>query len=200
MNKLLILLILISFLSVSPALAGEESSVVGMKIESKTLDRRAEVLKAYLSKYNSPLEYHVQDFIEAADIYNLDWKLVPAISGVESTFGKAIPGGYNAWGWGVYGNQAIYFKSWRQGIFTVSQGLRQNYLNRGLTTPYAMNRLYATSPSWGWKVSYFLDDMENFHRQYEMDQNNLVPISKYIQNTNITPIPTPAILGYLQTE
>ena len=122
-------------------------------------DRRAEILQAYLARYNSPLQAHAADFIEAADTYNMDWKLVPAIAGVESTFGKHIPGGYNGWGWGVYGNQALGFKSWRHGIFTVAEGLKKNYIDKGLTTPIAMNRIYASSPTWGTKVNYFLNDI-----------------------------------------
>lgn len=135
-----------------------------MFIEAKSLDEKALVLRDYLAQHNSPLQYHAQDFIDAASIYEVDWKLVPAIAGVESTFGKAIPGGYNGWGWGVYGDQAIYFSSWREGIFEVTKGLKEHYINQGLTTPFAMNRIYATSPFWGGKVTYFMQDIEKFSK------------------------------------
>lgn len=138
-------------------------------IEAKKLDYRAEILSSYLAKYNSPLQYHAQDFIDAADTYKLDWKMMPAIAGVESTFGKFIPGGYNGWGWGVYGTQAIYFTSWRDAIFTISKGLREGYLDKGLNDPYSMNRVYAASPTWGTKVSYFMNDIEKFAGSYETD-------------------------------
>lgn len=150
-------------------------------VEAKVMDKRARVLKAYLAKRNSPLQYHAQDFVDAADTYQLDWKLVAAISGVESTFGKFVPGGtdpqytsYNAWGWGVYGTQAIYFKSWREGIFAVSKGLRTGYFNKGLTDPYSINRVYAASPTWGAKVSFFLGDMQRFEAGYK-DEISLLP-------------------------
>lgn len=128
----------------------------------RKFDPEAEILAKYLAKHNSPLEYHAQDFIDAAREYGLDWKLVPAIAGVESTFGKFTPGGFNGWGWGVYGTQAIYFKSWREGIYTVSKGLREDYVNRGLTEPYSMNRRYAASPRWGGKVVFFMNEIEKF--------------------------------------
>lgn len=137
-------------------------------VESRQLDPQAKILTDYFAYYNSPLQYHAQDFIDAAKVYSIDWKLVPAISGVESTFGKHIPGGFNAWGWGVYGNQALGFKSWREGIFTVTKGLRENYINKGLLEPYTMNRVYATSPHWGWKVAYFMNDLENFAAKYDL--------------------------------
>jgi len=141
-------------------------------IEKRELDGRAEILSNYLAKYNSPLQYHAQDFIDAADTYKLDWKMLPAIAGVESTFGKFIPGGYNGWGWGVYGTQAIYFTSWRDAIFTISKGLREGYLDKGLTDPYSMNRVYAASPTWGMKVSYFMQDIEKFAAQYEAEKSD----------------------------
>lgn len=139
-----------------------EQPVQEVEISSKKLEPKAEILAAYLASFNSPMQYHAQDFIDASKAYNLDWKLVASIAGVESTFGKFIPGGYNGWGWGVYDTQAIYFNSWREGIFTVSKGLRENYLDAGLSEPYAMNRVYAASPTWGSKVTYFMNDLEKF--------------------------------------
>lgn len=140
-------------------------------IKAKRIDNKAQILADYLASYDSPLQYYAQDFIDAADKYDIDWKLVPAIAGVESTYGKFIPGGYNAWGWGVYGNQALGFISWRDGIYTVTEGLRSNYLNRGLTTPYAMNRVYAASPAWGGHVSFIMQSIENFAQSYKSDGN-----------------------------
>lgn len=136
-----------------------QTAVLGMHLK---LDKRTIILKKYLAKYNSPIQGNAADFIDAADKYGLDWKLLPSIAGVESTFGKQIPGGFNAWGWGVYGDQAIYFDSWRDGIFTISEGLRTRYLDKGLNDPYAINRVYAASPSWGSHVTYFMNDLTKF--------------------------------------
>lgn len=148
------------------------------QIEAKKIDQKAEILSAYLAKHNSPLQYHAQDFIDAANEFGLDWRLVASIAGVESTFGKFIPGGYNGWGWGVYGKNAIYFKSWKDGIFTVSRGLKENYIDKGLTEPYEMNRVYAASPVWGRKVSFFMTDLEKFANDYEaLEQDKLTVYS-----------------------
>lgn len=173
MGKNIIILISLTLILLPTFSVSVEGNLVAktqreqVEIEAKRLDPQAEILASYLSKYNSPLEYHAQDFIDAAKKYNLDWKLVPAIAGVESTFGKFIPGGYNGWGWGVYGNQALYFDSWREGIFTVSKGLRENYIDKGLTEPYAMNRVYAASFHWGGNVTYFMRDLEKFASEYQ---------------------------------
>jgi hypothetical protein len=159
-----------------------EKSSPEVTIEAKKLDNRAKILSSYLARFNSPLQYHAQDFIDAAEKYNLDWKLLPSIAGVESTFGKHIPGGFNGWGWGVYGTQAIYFKSWREAIFTIAEGLRKNYFNKGLTEPYAINRVYAASPHWGGRVTYFMLDIEKFatsqNKQAYLDKSpNIAAVS-----------------------
>lgn len=164
-TKLIALTLLIPLIFQSQHASSRQGLKPAAQIEVKSLDGEARVLSNYLARHNSPLQYHAQDFIDAAKKYDLDWKLVAAISGVESTFGKQIPGGYNAWGWGVYGTQAIYFDSWKDGIYTVSKGLRENYLNKGLLNPYQMNRIYAASPFWGSKVAYFMKDMDSFSKK-----------------------------------
>ncbi len=147
--------------------ATKDLTVQNEQVISKKLDQQARILQVYLAKFNSPMQYHAQDFIDAARLYNLDWKMLPAIAGVESTFGKHIPGGYNAYGWGVYGTQAIYFDSWTDGIYVVAKGLRENYLNKGLNDPFSINRIYAASPFWGIHVSYFMNDLEKFATIYK---------------------------------
>lgn len=174
MKRIMILSLLISFLLIHPLyeIKAEDQAKPAQKVEAKALDPRAEILKDYLAKYDSPLQTHAQDFVDAADKYQVDWKLVPAIAGVESTFGKNIPGGFNGWGWGVYGDQALYFKSWRDGIFTVTAGLKENYFNKGLDNPYEINQAYAASPAWGAHVSYFLTDLDQYAKNYS--KNHLI--------------------------
>ncbi|MBI2011154.1 glucosaminidase domain-containing protein, partial [Candidatus Daviesbacteria bacterium] len=169
MYRLIILAFLLPYLFISAGnFQAKIATDAGVKqrVQMKKLDKRSEILRDYLAKYNSPLQYHAQDFIDAADAYSVDWKLVPSIAGVESTFGKSIPGGFNGWGWGVYGDNAIYFASWRDGIFTVTEGLKENYIDKGLKDPYSMNRVYAASPHWGKNVTYFMSDLEKFTLTY----------------------------------
>ncbi len=161
-------------------------------IEAKPVDKRAQILKDYLAKYDSPLEDSAQDFIDAADQYGLDWKLVVSIAGTESTFGRFIPGGhdplystYNGWGWGVYGDNALGFKSWKEAIFTISKGLKEDYVDKGYTEPYSMNRKYAASKTWGSKVSYFMNDLDKFASTYPVDvELAQIEYSKTLPETN----------------
>ncbi len=132
----------------------------------ETHDNRATILRAYLHTIDSPLMDEAAAFVREADKNNLDWKLVAAIAGVESTFGKQIPGGsYNAWGWGVFtGTQdGIHFANWAEGIAQVSEGLRKNYIDRGAKDIYDIGWIYAANgDSWGSHVNFFMEKMANF--------------------------------------
>lgn len=165
----LFLIIFSTVIFSKPVLAQQlvESNQLSHQVEGKQLDKQAKILAEFLAQYDSPLQYSAQDFIDAAKVYDLDWKLLPAIAGVESTFGKQIPGGFNGWGWGVYGTQAIYFSSWKEAIYTIAQGLRENYFNKGYNEPYSINRIYAASPTWGSKVTFFMNKIEEFALDYE---------------------------------
>ena len=132
--------------------------------ESIVLDNRSEILRNFLIQYDSPLSGEAESFIKNADKYNLDWRLVASIAGLESTFGKHIPyNSYNGWGWGVYGDNVIRFNSWSEGIETISQGLRERYLKDKLESdPYFIGPTYAASPTWAQRVSYFMEKMEEY--------------------------------------
>jgi hypothetical protein len=129
------------------------------------VDDRASRLRAYLASHDSPLVDSAEHFVAEADRLNLDWKLVAAIAGTESTFGKHIPtNSYNGWGWGVFtGEQdGIHFESWNDGITEVSEGLRYNYMDRGAATLDQIGRRYAASGSWTAHVKFFMEQIENF--------------------------------------
>lgn len=166
MNKKLSL-ILIAFLAIfflsQPVFAQEKMAGSSAVLENSLplADKRLIKLKKFLESYDSPLAEYANKFVEVADKYGLDWKLVPAITGVESTFGKQIPAGsYNAYGWA---NGAFYFESWEQSIDLVSQTLKEKYLDRGLDTPYKMGPVYAPpSKTWAGKVIYFMKQIDCF--------------------------------------
>lgn len=122
-------------------------------------DYRVIKLRKYLESHNSPLSPYASEIVFWADYYQLDWRLVPAISGVESTFGKRIPrNSYNAYGW-ANGNYS--FESWSQSVEVVSETLRTKYKDDGLVTLRQISRRYAPpSSTWTWKVNYFMNDID----------------------------------------
>lgn len=165
--KKLIALVAVSinlFIFSQPAYASEKVAVSSAVLKDKVLkiekpDPRIAKLKAFLAQHDSPLTPYAKKFIEAADRYQIDWKLVPAITGVESTFGKRIPANsYNAYGWA---NGNYWFKSWDQSIDYVSCYLKEKYFDRGLDTPDKIGPVYAPpSPFWARKVVYFMKQIE----------------------------------------
>jgi len=52
----------------------------------------------FFEKTGCPAREYSQAFLDAADDYQLDWRLLPSISFVESTGGKAAPHN-NIFGW-----------------------------------------------------------------------------------------------------
>ncbi len=146
--------------------AGSTATLAYHVASDTTNDTRVRRLRMFLESYDSPLAADAATFVAEADKYNLDWKLVAAIAGVESTFGKQIPtGSYNSWGWGVFTGAAdgVHFKDWAQGIAVVSEGLRKNYIDRGARDIYDMGWIYAANgDSWASHVRYFIDKLETF--------------------------------------
>lgn len=131
--------------------------------EETKKNKRVAALQKYLAKKNSPMQNNAEHFITTSQKYDLDWKLLPAIAGVESGFGKAVPhNSYNPFGWG---GGKIHFESWSDAVDTVGNKLSKNYIQKGLTTPQQMQRIYAPpSTTWANKVSYFMQQIENTYQ------------------------------------
>lgn len=144
--------------------------------ETMVIDNRARILQAYLESYDSPLAPHASTFIIEADKHDLDWKLVPAITGLESYFGHMIPPySNNGWGYGVYGTNVRYFASWDEGIEVVTAALKEEYIiNRGAQNVYEIGSTYAADPNWANKVIRFMNEIEAFESHYA---NTTVSIS-----------------------
>ena len=169
-SKLLLAVIAATIMLIpQPIYAQEKATVSSSETQNPNLkqiglDSRVKILSNYLKQYDSPLAPFAGDFVAMADKYNLDWKLVAAISGVESTFGKEIPSNsYNAWGWGIYGDNVIRFNSWDEGIATISQGLRDRYMNQlGGEDIYQIGAMYASSSAWPDHVEHYMNDIQDF--------------------------------------
>jgi hypothetical protein len=61
-------------------------------------DPRLDSLRNFFSKAACPAALYSEAFLEAADAYELDWRLLPSLSYVESTGGKAARNN-NLFGW-----------------------------------------------------------------------------------------------------
>ncbi|MDD3474875.1 MAG: hypothetical protein PHP08_03175 [Candidatus Dojkabacteria bacterium] len=134
-----------------------EENVQTISEEQVAYNNKVSKIKKYLSSRGAPLADYAEEFVKAAEYYGIDYRLVAAISIVESSGGKYTFKPYNAWGWGKSG-----FESWTDGIWTVSKGLAK-YYSLGMTTPQSISKSYCppSADSWASKVSYIMNVISN---------------------------------------
>lgn len=180
-TSIIVILLFISLLASSQkahALEKASGSSATLANESSFVERdmRAQTLQKYLEAKGSPMASSAATFVREADKNNLDWRLVAAISGVESNHGKFIPyNSYNGWGWGVYGDNVINFASWDEAIVVISKSLRKDYMDKwNATNVEEMGKIYAADPNWSIKVRYFMNKIEEFEAN---DRIASLPIS-----------------------
>lgn len=129
-------------------------------------EARPLLMRKFLASYNSPLTTHTDHILEISDRYGLDWRLLVGIAGNESLFGRVIPyESYNAWGWGIHSRGTLKFKSWKEGIEKVAKGIKENYVDQGLTTIDLIMTKYApvsvqNDHPWADKVRFFMERLE----------------------------------------
>jgi hypothetical protein len=106
-------------------------------------DPRQITLRNFFRRWACPAERYSPAFIEAADAYDLDWRLLPSLSFVESTGGKDAPNN-NLFGWD---SGKAQFASPTAGIHEVGYRLSHSELYRaksldGLLITYNPNPDY----------------------------------------------------------
>jgi hypothetical protein len=92
-------------------------------------DPRSERLEAFFKAYDCPAPLHVEEYLRAADSHALDYRLLPAISLVESTCG-AFEKMNNRWGWD---SAQSGFPSVPDGIEFITTQLAENPHYKGKT-------------------------------------------------------------------
>ena len=135
----------------------------------KVTDARAQKIDNIFRDYQCPLEGLGDVFVKEADKNNIPWYVVAAISFQESSCGKKIPyisgePTYNAWGYGVWGDNVHEFKNWVQGIEVMSRYLSKKFYSQGVTDTSEIMKTY-TPPSlgsWYKGVDYFSNLIQNY--------------------------------------
>jgi hypothetical protein len=116
-------------------------------------DARPVLVDRFLAKYDSPMVGLGDVFVTTADNNGLDWRFLPALAFQESNLGKKMPkGSHNPFGWAVYKgkNSGAYFDSWKEGINVVAAGIKEDYVDRGYTTPETIVAKYASTNNQTW--------------------------------------------------
>ena len=111
-------------------------------------DVRPISMRVVLEKYNSPMVGYEVELIQIAEKYGLDWTLLAAIAGTESSFGKRMPANcLNPYGWGVYGDNKLCFKSFPEAAEAVAKGLSSRY---NISSLESIGRTYNKVSTEGW--------------------------------------------------
>lgn len=122
----------------------EELSEHGQKVRK---------IQNFYARWNSPMAANAEYIVEVSEQFGIDYRLLPAISIVESSGGKHCFRSYNPFGWGKSG-----FNSFDQAIYTVGSGLANGYKT---SNPYSIAPKYnpVTPDSWANKVSSLMSQM-----------------------------------------
>lgn len=139
--------------SSAPFVAGAYESEVHIA------DGRVANLKSFFRKHGSELYNSAEKIVVEADKNGFDYRLLAAIGMQESNLCRYTPpNSYNCWGWGIYGDTVTRFSSYDEAIETVSEGIKKEYIDKGLTTATKIMEKYTPSSngSWAYAVNHFL--------------------------------------------
>jgi hypothetical protein len=119
-------------------------------------DPRQIKLEAFFQTYDCPTPHHVDDYLRAADDHQIDYRLLPAISLVESTCGS-FGRHNNRWGW----DSAQHgFASVSDGIEFIASQLAESPYYKGKTLEQKL-LTYNPYPRYVEQVRRLMDQIEN---------------------------------------
>jgi hypothetical protein len=133
-----------------------------LKMTLVAKDARVSAVKDFLEKYKSDLLPYAQNIVDAADKYDLDYRLIPAIAMQESNLCKKAPkDSHNCWGFGIYGKKVLKFDNYTEAINTVTKTLAIQYKGQGLETAEQIMTKYTpgSNGSWANSVNHFMDQL-----------------------------------------
>ncbi len=129
----------------------ESSAITPQEEEIRT--QRAKEIDEFLESRNSPLAGYGRKFVDEAADHDIDWRLLVAIAGRESTFGQhACKGATNSFL--GYGSCHINFKSVDEAIETVSRSLgghttkTKGHYQEDMSTAQILNKYNTVIPGY----------------------------------------------------
>ncbi len=152
-RTLIVLLFIVCILTLQHFFPGEYSNrtvLADTPIVKPPVDTRVNLLRNFFVKYKCSEPYYIEDYIKYADKYELDYRLLPAISLQESTCGKHdCYHTSNYWGWGSC--KGVRFGSVPEGIEFVTEKLANNHYYSGKSN-YQKMRSYNPNPEYADKI------------------------------------------------
>jgi hypothetical protein len=118
------LMIFAGVLGIAAASANTDQDVTKIR---KKFDLRETILRRFFKENHAPAERYAGVFVSEADTYDLDWRLLPSLSMVESGGGKFARGN-NLFGWA---NGRSTFDSISEAVHHVAETLSLGKAYRG---------------------------------------------------------------------
>lgn len=136
-------------------------------IVTPSIDIRVAALRLFFNKYKSPLAAEADYLVQSADLWGLDYALIPAIAMQESQGCKRIPeNSYNCWGFGIYGDKVTRFASYKEAIMQIAKTIRLSYINKGKTNATLVEDIWAppSRGQWSYSVNFFIGKIKEFEK------------------------------------
>lgn len=169
-----------------PANYARPGRVKGVQTVIESADARPIIVARFLERYRSPLkpyDHFGQIFVQLADRYKIDFRLLPAIAMQESSLCKVIPeGSYNCLGFGIHSRGTLTFESFEANFDRAARELKANYIDLGLTTPEKIMSKYTPSSngSWADSVNQWMREMEYNDRELGRDLDTTENVLEYV--------------------
>lgn len=154
---------------------------VGVKNIVEAEDARTEIVTRFLDRYHSPMtphSYYGRFFVELADKYQIDFRLLPAIAMQESQLCKNThsQAPNNCLGFGIHSGGTLDFDSYEDGFERAAQELKAYYIDEGriLISELAQKYNGGDYESWAAAVNQFMTEMRYNDPELgrEIEQNN----------------------------
>ncbi|OGG01806.1 hypothetical protein A2Z33_00910 [Candidatus Gottesmanbacteria bacterium RBG_16_52_11] len=130
-------------------------------------DGRELLLSEFLK--DSPLAPYAGVIVAEADLYDMDYRIIPAIAMCESNLGRRIPSrdSFNAWGIAVYSGASggARFTDWPGAIQWVTRYVHEKYTGKGIIDLKSIGSIWAPPSvdkghSWANCVETFMKTLE----------------------------------------
>ncbi len=160
-----------------------------MQLESA--DARVPLVHNFLTRYNSPIlkedPQFAQFLVELADTNQMDFRLLPAIAMQESNLCKVVPeGSHNCLGLGIHKRGTWGFETYRDNFTAAAKILKENYIDKGLTTTELIESKYNPSSaqrdgSWASAVNQFMAEMRYDDRKLGKEKKTDANLLEFIE-------------------
>jgi hypothetical protein len=116
-------------------------------------ERKAQRIRNFYARWDAPMAEQALYIVEVSEHFGIDFRLLPAISVVESSGGNYCFKSYNPFGWGKTG-----FKSFEEAIYTVAKGIAHGYRT---DDPHIIGPTYnpVTPDQWSAKVDNLMEQI-----------------------------------------